>query len=921
MKTSLACVRCAVGLLVAVFVANSASAEPIAIETPQRATPVDFAADVLPILRANCLACHSGQKAEASLNLETPESIRKGGEQGPAVVAGKSGESLLLKVAAHQQESFMPPAENNVGAKPLSPAQLGLIQLWIDQGAGGSVSANRPVHWQPLPKSHQPIFAAAVTPDGQYAICSRGNELFVYDLPALALVTKLVDPSLASPASGSPAAVAHCDIIRSLAINRTGDTIASGGFREVKLWRRPRAVQAAAWELTSPATATALSGDGKLAAIGDGSGRVTLWDVAAQKQLHLLAAHSAAVTGLAFSLDGKTIYTTSLDKSLKAWQTTDGTAVGKPSELAAPIHSLALLSSGDRLVTGTADGKVQVWDAAQWQKNDEAQPAPLKEIEAQTGAVVSLVAHPTQAGEFFAGSQDGVVRQFDAASGNKLREWNYGASLSSLAVSPSGEQIATGGGGIAKLWNATDGKLVAEFKDDPRMANEVARIDAEIAFTKTGVAQAKQDIKLYEGPERRIKTTADDVKKAEDGLVKAEKTRDEKKAALDKAKADSKDAKKLEAAQKAFDQAQTATEVAQTIIDRAKVIAERAVKTLAEAEADVVAREARQKQQEAEKEAALAKLKQSQPSFSAVAFSPNSERLAIGSEDGAIHFYRAQNGLPIETVVGPSTAIMSLAFSSNEKLLTCGDKQAVLWDAPAQWRLERVIGADESTAAPVDRVLALDFSPDGTLLATGGGLPARSGELKLWKVADGRLAREIPAAHSDTIFAVRFSPDGKQLATCGADRLVKIFDAASGELKQTLAGHTAHVLGLSWQADGKVLASCGTDRAIKLWDVEHAAMLRSLKGTMYQIGAYKGEVTAVAFIGDSEQILAASGDGTVRLHRTTSDNDLLVFTGSAGYPYCVAATPDARTLLSGGSDGVLRVWSGMDRGLKQSFEP
>src|SRR5690606_20344932 len=111
-----------------------------------------------------------------------------------------------------------------------------------------------------------------------------------------------------------------------------------------------------------------------------------------------------------------------------------------------------------------------------------------------------------------------------------------------------------------------------------------------------------------------------------------------------------------------------------------------------------------------------------------------------------------------------------------------------------------------------DRVLTLDFSPDGRLLATGGGLPSRSGELKLWDAADGRLVQEIVDAHADTIFAVRFAPDGARLASAGADRMVRVFDIASGELRQQLAGHTAHVLGLSWRAGGRELVSCGTDQ-------------------------------------------------------------------------------------------------------------
>src|SRR5712671_8234152 len=71
--------------------------KPITIAKIDRKTPVDFEKEILPILKNNCLACHNQTKAKAELVLETPQSILKGGDSGPAVVARKSEQSLLLK--------------------------------------------------------------------------------------------------------------------------------------------------------------------------------------------------------------------------------------------------------------------------------------------------------------------------------------------------------------------------------------------------------------------------------------------------------------------------------------------------------------------------------------------------------------------------------------------------------------------------------------------------------------------------------------------------------------------------------------------------------------------------------------------------------------------------------------------------------
>src|SRR5690349_1397415 len=161
------------------------TAAAIDIAEIKRDTDVDFEKEILPIFRRNCLACHSATEAQSDLVLETPQTILKGGSEGPAVVAGKSGESLLLQLAAHQKDPVMPPADNDVKAKNLTPEELGLIKLWIDQGAQGDVkSLNGPLVWQPLPAGVNPIYAVAITADGQYAAASRANQIFLYHLPS-----------------------------------------------------------------------------------------------------------------------------------------------------------------------------------------------------------------------------------------------------------------------------------------------------------------------------------------------------------------------------------------------------------------------------------------------------------------------------------------------------------------------------------------------------------------------------------------------------------------------------------------------------------------------------------------------------------------------------------------------------------------
>src|SRR5262245_50464921 len=89
-----------------------------------------FEKDVRPILDAKCVKCHNSGKTRkyADLDLSTPAGVLKGGESGPAVVAGKPDKSLLYE-KVHKGE--MPPAKKDA----LAPAEVEILRKWIADGA------------------------------------------------------------------------------------------------------------------------------------------------------------------------------------------------------------------------------------------------------------------------------------------------------------------------------------------------------------------------------------------------------------------------------------------------------------------------------------------------------------------------------------------------------------------------------------------------------------------------------------------------------------------------------------------------------------------------------------------------------------------------------------------------------------------
>jgi hypothetical protein len=202
------------------------------------AAPIDYDTQVRPFLKDNCIACHNKTTTKGGLNMETPELMTKGGESDVGIIPGKGAESIMYQAAAHTWDSEMPPKGNKVGAVNLTTQQLAMFKEWIDQGAKASPKKIQVIAWEPLPAGVQPIYALAATAQGDFIAAARANQISLYHLPTHSLVTKLTDESLIKSGLYKQSGVAHRDLVQSLAFSPDGTRLATGSFREVKLWKR-----------------------------------------------------------------------------------------------------------------------------------------------------------------------------------------------------------------------------------------------------------------------------------------------------------------------------------------------------------------------------------------------------------------------------------------------------------------------------------------------------------------------------------------------------------------------------------------------------------------------------------------------------------------------------------------------------------
>jgi hypothetical protein len=212
--------------------------------------PIDFDRDVRTILSKHCYACHGPGKQKGGLRLDLNSAALKGGDSGAAIVPGKSGESLIVRLTSGQEEDrVMPPK-----GERLSAQQIAILRDWIDRGASWPGSSGdsdgrdwwslRPLKRPAVPvldpgdriRSHNPIDAfilaklreqgLAPSPDADRRILARRLYFDLTGLPptpeqveeflsdhALDAYERLVDRLLSSPHLGERWARHWLDVV------------------------------------------------------------------------------------------------------------------------------------------------------------------------------------------------------------------------------------------------------------------------------------------------------------------------------------------------------------------------------------------------------------------------------------------------------------------------------------------------------------------------------------------------------------------------------------------------------------------------------------------------------------------------------------------------------------------------------------
>lgn len=246
-----------------------------------------------------------------------------------------------------------------------------------------------------------------------------------------------------------------------------------------------------------------------------------------------------------------------------------------------------------------------------------------------------------------------------------------------------------------------------------------------------------------------------------------------------------------------------------------------------------------------------------------------------------------------------------VAYSPDGNILAVGAGTSIwLYDGNSLQELRSLSGHTGG-------LTTLAWAPDGSILASGA---TNDPLIRIWNPATGEQIATL-AAHTGFIRSLAFAPDNVRLASGGSDQTVRIWNARTGEIIQTLAGHTDMIGGLSFSPDSARLVSASRDGSVRLWDGLSGL---PIDGFAFQTPTGPNGApfwaTAAVYSPDGTKIAIGATNNLIYVLDANSGAVLNELSGHTGWVVIrgIAFSPDSNTLLSAGLDGSVRAWNMAD---------
>ncbi|KAJ7254892.1 hypothetical protein C8J57DRAFT_1186788 [Mycena rebaudengoi] len=540
----------------------------------------------------------------------------------------------------------------------------------------------------------------------------------------------------------------------------------------------------------------------------------------------VLNGHQSVVMSVAFSPDGTRIVSGSFDNTVRVWDAETQTQMGAPLEgHTSTVESVAFSPDGTRIVSGSHDNTVRVWDA-------ETQTQMGAPLEGHTSTVESVAFSPDGT-RIVSGSYDNTVRMGAPLEGHT-------SMVESVAFSPDGTRIVSGSyDNTVRVWDAkTQTQMGAPLEGHTSMVESVAfspdgtRIVSGSFDNTVRVWDAETQTQMgaplegHTSPVMSVAFSPDGTRIVSGSYDNTVRVWDTK----------------------------TQTQMGAPLEGHTSMV-------------------------------------------ESVAFSPDGTRIVSGSFDNTVRVWDAetqtQMGAPLE---GHTSPVMSVAFSPDGTCIVSGshDNTVRVWDAETQTQMGAPL---EGHTSPV---MSVAFSPDGTRIVSG----SHDNTVRVWDAETQTQMGAPLEGHTSPVMSVAFSPDGTRIVSGSHDNTVRVWDTETQtQMGAPLEGHTSLVMSVAFSPDGTRIVSGSDDNTVRVWDTE----------TQTQMGAplegHTSTVMSVAFSPDGTCIVSGSNDNTVHVWDAETQTQMgAPLEGHTSTVMSVAFSPDGTCIVSGSNDNTVRVW-------------